>query len=113
MDDATWNRLTRQTLKVTRGRTDKPRRVSERAAQQEPTPDTLEILNFLLRGLQDGWDHWNVLNDARRTIHRAEPLSGTPEYQRLRTSLLERGVDLGRPSSADDAEPSDDSDQDQ
>jgi hypothetical protein len=113
MDGTTWNGLTRQTLNITRGSIDQARRVADRAASQEPTPDTLEILNLLLRGLQDGWDHWNILSTASRTIKGAESLSAAPEYQRLRTSLLERGVDLGRPSTVDDPEPPADLNQDQ
>ena len=95
IDDTDWNRLTRETLDITRGHIDSARRVSDRASRQEPTADTLEILNLLLRGIQDGWDHWNVLNAATLTIKKAGLLSNTHEYQRLRTSLLERGVDLG------------------
>lgn len=95
LDDATWALLTRQTLAVTRGRIDWARRVADRAAHPQPSADTLEILNQLLRGLPDGWDRWHVLETARITVSRAShPQTGTSEYRRLRTTILERGVNL-------------------
>jgi hypothetical protein len=98
LEDATWARLTRQTLNITRGRIDSARRVADRAARPQPTPDTLEILNQLLRGLPDGWDQRHVLDTATLAIKKANrPQTDTPEYQRLRTTLLERGVDLSSP----------------
>ena len=97
LDDATWARLTRQTLSITRGRIDWARRVADRAARPQPTSDTLEILNQLLRGLHDSWDQRYVLDTAALAIKKVNhPQTGIPEYQRLRTTLLERGVDLLR-----------------
>jgi hypothetical protein len=98
LDDTTWARLTRQTLNVTRGHIDWARHVAERAARPQPTPDTLEILNQLLRGLPDGWDQRSVAETAALAIKKAAPSHrDTPEYQRLHTTLLERGVDLALP----------------
>jgi hypothetical protein len=95
LDNTTWNRLTRQTLTVTRGRIDWANRVAARAARQQPTPDTLEILNLLLRGLQEIWEQRMVLDIATTTIKKAaSPQTETAEYERLRTTLLERGINL-------------------
>ena len=105
LDDITWARLTRQTLTITRGRIDWARNVAGRAARPQPTPDTLEILNQLLRGLPDGWDQRSVLETATLAIKKANRRqTETPEYQRLRTTLLERGVDLASPGLRQDAE---------
>lgn len=64
LDDVTWARLTRQTLAITRGRIEWPRRVADRTARPQPTPDTLEILNLMLRGLPESWDQRSVLDTA-------------------------------------------------
>jgi hypothetical protein len=105
LDDATWARLTRQTLSITRGRIDWARRVADRAAHPQPTSDTLEILNQLLRGLHDSWDQRYVLDTAALAIKKVNhPQTGIPEYQRLRTTLLERGVDLPAPDLGQDTE---------
>jgi hypothetical protein len=112
LDDITWARLTRQTLTITRGRIDWARNVAGRAARPRPTPDTLEILNQLLRGLPDGWDQRSVLETATLAIKKANRRqTDTPEYQRLRTTLLERGVDLASPGLRQDAEPPADPDE--
>jgi len=105
LDDITWARLTRQTLTITRGRIDWARNVAGRAARPRPTSDTLEILNQLLRGLPDGWDQRSVLETATLAIKKASRRqTETPEYQRLRTTLLERGVDLSSPGLRQDGE---------
>jgi len=106
LDDAMWVRLTRQTLSITRGRIDWARRVADRAARSQPTPDTREILNQLLRGLPDGWDQRSVLDTATLEIKKADhSQADIPEYQRLRTTLLKRGVDLTLPDLEEDGEP--------
>lgn len=103
LDDATWAQLTRQTLNITRGRIDWARHVACRAARPQPTPDTLEILNQLLRCLPDGWDQRSVLDTATLAIKKANPsLTGAPEYQRLRTTLLERGITFSSPDLRQD-----------
>lgn len=100
MDDSTWSRLARQTVTLTRGHTDWAHRVAERAAQQEPTPDTLEILNHLVRGTPDYWEQRIILDIAITAIAEATPSqAGTPEYRRLHTALLERGADLTSPAA--------------
>jgi len=108
LDDVTWNRLTRQTLTVTRGRIDWAHRVADRAAHQQPSPDTLEIHSQLLRGLSDYWEQRLVLDIATTVIKKAaDPQTGTAEYEHLRTVLLERGVNLTSPVPEEDTNPSD------
>jgi hypothetical protein len=92
LDDTTWTQLTLRTLTITRGRIGRAHKVAERAATQPPTNATLAILNELVRGLDDDWDRRSVTELAAQTIGRAEQLAHTPEYQRLRTTLLERGL---------------------
>jgi hypothetical protein len=92
LDDTTWTQLTLRTLTVTRGRIGRAQKVAERAATQPPTNSTLAILNLLVRGLDDDWDRRSVTELAAQTIGQAAQLNEIPEYQRLRTTLLERGV---------------------
>ena len=107
LDDVTWNRLTRQTLTVTRGRIDWAHRVADRAAHQQPSPDTLEIHSQLLRGLSDYWEQRLVLDIATTAIKKAtDRQTDTAEYERLRTVLLERGVNLTSPVPGGDTNPS-------
>src|ERR1019366_2951915 len=103
LDDVTWNRLTRLTLTITRGRIDWAHRVADRAAHQQPTADTLEIHSQLLRGVSDSWEQRLVLDIATAAIKKAtDPQTGTAEYKRLRTALLERGVNLASSAPGDD-----------
>jgi hypothetical protein len=105
LDDDTWTCLTRQTLSLTRGRIDWARHVAERAARQEPSVDTLEILSLMVSGLPDGWDQRSVLESATGLMRIVgDSLKTTPEYLRLHTRLLERGADLG--TAKPGAEPS-------
>ena len=95
LDDATWTALTRQTLEITRGHIRWGRYVAKRAARLDPSSDTLEILNLLVRGLPDSWDRRDVLDTASHVVETlTSPLTTTPEYQRLRTATLERGAEL-------------------
>ena len=95
LDQLSWADLTRRTLSATSGRIDWARHVAERAAQDSPTPDTLEILNLLVRrAAVDSWEQGTIIETAAKTIDRADAsLTTTGEYQRLRTALLERGTD--------------------
>jgi len=92
LDDDTWIDLTRRTLTATRGRIDWAYKVAERAAAQPPSTGTLAILNQLVRGLADDWDRRSVTEFAAQALDQARHLAHTPEYGRLRTALLERGV---------------------
>jgi hypothetical protein len=52
------------------------------------------ILNILVRrGAMDSWEQSVIVDTAAATISRAdEALTSSGEYERLRTALLERGV---------------------
>jgi len=92
LDDDTWTDLTRRTLAATRGRIDWAHKVAERATTQPPSTGTLAILNELVRGLADDWDLRSVTELAVQALDQAKHLANTPEFGRLRTALLERGV---------------------
>jgi hypothetical protein len=92
LDDDTWTDLTRRTLTATRGRIDWAHKVAERAAAQPPSTGALAILNQLVRGLADDWDRRSVTELAAQALDQARHLAHTPEYGRLRSALLERGV---------------------
>jgi hypothetical protein len=92
LDDAAWADLTRRTLTLTNGSIDHARRVAERAARTNPSADSIEILNQLVRGGGDSWEQHSILDAASAAITRAShPLTRSSEYERLRTALLERG----------------------
>jgi hypothetical protein len=107
--DATWSHLTRRTLTLTRGRIDQARKVAERAARANPSPDTLEILNQLVRGGGDIWERHSIVAVAYTAIVRVSfPLTQSSEYERLRTALLERGIEIVPPKrESSDDEPDD------
>jgi hypothetical protein len=59
----------------------------------------------MLRGLPESWDQRSVLDTATVAIKKANhPQTDTREYRRLRTTLLERGVDLASPDFRQDTE---------
>ncbi|MEU1160613.1 hypothetical protein ABZ372_07355 [Streptomyces sp. NPDC005921] len=92
IDGETWNGLMVATLEISSGNIDWSHEVAERAASQPQSERTLQILNLLVRGLQDGWDRRNVGTIAKGALANASSLSETAEYKRLRTTLLERGI---------------------
>jgi hypothetical protein len=92
MDDNTWASRTLETLVATGGRIDWSHKVAERAASLTPSTTTLAIMNHLVRGASDDWDRRGNIEHAVALLAAADDLSATPEYQRLRTMLLERGV---------------------
>jgi hypothetical protein len=106
LDDATWADLTRRSLTLTHGRIDRAREVAERAAARaNQSLDTMEILNQLVRAGGEIWEQHSILTAASAAIARAPyRLTGSKEYERLRTALLERGIDIPphQPEVADD-----------
>ena len=92
IDNDTWTDLTRRTLTATGGRIDGAHKIAERATAQPLSTGTLAILNQLVRGLADEWDQRSVTGLAVQALGQARHLAGTPEYKRLRTTLLERGM---------------------
>jgi hypothetical protein len=90
--EATWKDLTLRTLTANHGRIDWAHKVAERAAGSPPTTGTLAIFNELVRGLTDEWDRRRTAELAVETLNQAKQLADTLEYQRLRTTLQERGL---------------------
>jgi hypothetical protein len=92
LDPEIWASRTMATLAVTGGRIDWSHRVSERAASLSPSTTSMSIINSLVRGMSDEWARHRIIERAVEHLRSAEVLSNTPEYQRLRTTLLERGA---------------------
>lgn len=92
LDDATWAILIKATLSKTGGKIDWAHKVAERTASLLPSATTLSIMNHLVRGTTDEWDRRGNAEKAVEVLNRAEDLAGTPDFERLRTTLLERGA---------------------
>jgi len=92
LDDETWARRTVASLEVAGGRIDWSHKVAERAACLAPSTTTLAIINSLVRGTSDEWDRRGNIERAVEVIRASDGLAETPEYERLRTTLLERGA---------------------
>lgn len=92
LDAQLWASRTMATLAVTGGRIDWSHKVAERAALLEPSTTTLTIMNSLIRGASDEWDRRGNIERAVTLVQSAGELAATPEYERLRTTLLERGA---------------------
>lgn len=90
--DEVWASRTVATLTVTGGRMDWSHKVAERAASFAPTTTTLAIMNYLVRGASEDWDRRRNIERAVDLLRASDDLAATPEYQRLRTTLLERGA---------------------
>jgi hypothetical protein len=87
-----WAGWTMTTLAVTGGRIDWFHKVAERAASLEPSTTTPAIMNSLIRGASDEWDRRGNIERAAELIRSADRLAATPEYERLRTTLLEEAL---------------------
>lgn len=92
LDSDVWASRTMTTLAVTGGGIDWSHKVTERAASLSPSATTLAIMNSLIRGASDEWDRRRNIERAVEHMRLAEELNGTAEYERLRTTLLERGA---------------------
>ena len=102
ISDESWVQMTLETLEITRGRTNMPHYVSERAARVPPSAATLEIVNHLVRATSHPGDNYLMQEHINRTMFRSEDLSSTAEYRRLVTALRERGYPITRPSQVTD-----------
>ena len=91
LDDALWAELTIDTLNSTGGRIDGSRDVAKRAASMPSRRITLKLIDGLVRRV-DGWNRYEVEEQASKLLREAIGLSATEDYLRLRTALLERGV---------------------
>lgn len=94
MDDETWAQLTSETVTAAKGNLDWAHKTAERAAQAPQSARTLSILNELVRGQANDWDRRLVIEEAIKAIKKASELADAVEYQRLHTTLLERGITL-------------------
>ena len=92
LEGAAWAERTMATLVVTGGRIAWSHKVAERAASLGPSTTTLAIMNSLIRGASDEWDRRENIERAVELIRSADRIAGTPDYERLRTTLLERGA---------------------
>jgi hypothetical protein len=92
LDSDVWADRTMATLALTGGRIDWAHKVAERATSLRPSTTTLAIMNSLIRGPSDEWDRRGNIERAATLIRSADEIAGTPEYERLRTTLLERGA---------------------
>lgn len=92
IDDENWAVLTQKTLGLTGGKLDWAHKVADRAAASAPSTTTLSIMNSLVRSIDDEWDRRGTAEKAVALLQAATELAGTPEYERLRTTLLERGA---------------------
>ncbi|MET8165714.1 hypothetical protein ABZT34_15895 [Streptomyces sp. NPDC005329] len=90
--DSDWNGIMLNTLIAAQGKVDLPQSVAERASGQAQSKETLAILDFLVRGLEEEWDRREVASYAKSSLLSAESLKETAEYRRLRNTLLERGL---------------------
>jgi hypothetical protein len=92
LDDDIWAERVLSTLAVTGGRVDGSHRVAERVGGLPATPPTLAIMNHLVRGAADEWDRRGNIERAVALLEGGSALASTPEYERLRTTLLERNA---------------------
>jgi hypothetical protein len=92
IDDELWAELTLGTLQTSAGAIDWTYRVAERAHAMAPSTATLAIFDELVRHSAHDWDRRRASELAVEHIRQAQALAATPEYQRLYTTLLERGL---------------------
>ena len=94
IDDTQWAKRTLETLQLTGGHINGERQVTERALELDDKKSCLEIFNYLIRA-NNSSEKISKENDyACQALESAQELSETPEYERLRTALLERGLEI-------------------
>ncbi len=91
LGDELWADLTRQTQRANKGVLDWTDRVCKRAGAMTPSATTLGIFDDLVRYTPKAWDRQRAGRHAADHLGDAGRLAPTPEYQRLRAGLLERG----------------------
>jgi hypothetical protein len=91
IDGDTWEDLTLATLDKNQGRIDWAHKVAERAAARPLSTRTLSIMNAIVRSNIDEWDRRSIGQLGVQMLEQSTSLSDTPAYDRLRTTLLERG----------------------
>ena len=91
-DPRVWAEMTLRTLVKTGGKIEVPWQVAEYTAQIEPSTNTLEIMNLLLRESNDEIGlQYMILKQAKLLIGVSNNLKETDEYLRLQTAVNERG----------------------
>ena len=94
IDDTQWAKRTLETLKLTGGHINHEYGVTKRALKLEDKKSCLEIFNYLIRGNSSMYKISETNDYARQALKSAQELSKTPEYERLKTALLERGLEI-------------------
>ena len=94
LDADMWEQLMLQTVQIGGGQISWPRGVAEKAAlgQPEPTQAGLAILNELVRGPSDLWELHVIAEHTEHALGAAAALRNTTEYRKLRTALIESGL---------------------
>ncbi len=91
MDNDEWSELTLETMRASTHPIDWPRGVATRISRMSPTPTALAILDDLIRHPASPWSAHPAIRIAVEVLGRASHLSSTVEYQRLASTLAERG----------------------
>ena len=94
MDNTQWAKRTLETLRLTRGHINHEYGVTERALKLEDKKSCLEIFNYLIRGNSSLYKITKTNEYACQALESAQELNKTPEYDRLKTALLERGLEI-------------------
>ena len=92
-DDGQWSELTLKTLERITGAIDGAEEVAERVSALQPERTRLRIMDLVVRNA-DRWSGYLINEKAADLLRRATDLEGTDEYRRLRTALLERGLQI-------------------
>ena len=92
MNPERWAELTLATLETNNGRTHYNTQIAERVTTMTPTPTTLTILHLLIQGRFDQDLKAEIAEHAQEHLRSATALNTTPQYQRLRNLLQERGL---------------------
>lgn len=92
LDPDLWAELTLQTVQKSRGTIDFAEHAAKRMNTMGPSRMTLAIVDELVRHASESWERRRVAEHAVVHLDQATDLPGTPEYERLRTTLLERGM---------------------
>jgi hypothetical protein len=92
IEDELWAELTLRTLQTSGGAIDWAHGVAERVHPMAPSTTTLAIFDDLIRHSERDWDRRRSAELAVEHLAVAHALAATPQYQRLRTTLIERGL---------------------
>ncbi len=94
IDDTQWAKRTLETLRLTGGHINHEYGVTKRALRLEDKKSCLEIFDYLIRGNSSLYTISKTNEYACQALESAQELNKTPEYDRLKTALLERGLEI-------------------